>query len=515
MLPAWASLQSLPPEVRVPTPEPAAIIRQVQQVDEVLRVEWRFQEADAENQTALFTGGVVATYGPTTLYADELFVDSLNGRGHARGKVRIVDPEGILEAADLEFDWRAGTGTAREVRAEAYGMRLRIGRVEIGPKEWVGYDVYGTPCNGQPPSIAVSSPRVTLRTGVGGRATTPTFEFYGLKLGPAPTLGFSLDRRIDGFRWPSIGYRREDGVGVSWESGFFVDADDRTAVSGDFQAFQGTLPTFKVQVTNSLLPPTPDSGFLAPQTDLDERFTTGYMDTLYIRKPQREDNYFRQKRRTWSIASEWNRATSARLEDSERISKEWEGIVEQSGPMGPFGYLVQARFQSIRPDGETPFRQRGILAGTVHTGAVPVLPNVDLRLRLDGFGTTGSGREYGWVRALGGVTWEANPQLRLTAAYMHGWDAGTPQFGFDPLYSTSAIHLRADLYLGPLTFNVLAKRDLNQGDWYDHEFGVAWVAGCFEPFIQTRESPRQLQFGIRFRLDQFFNRIEQRNLERR
>ncbi|HRF59213.1 MAG TPA: hypothetical protein PLH94_04780 [Fimbriimonadaceae bacterium] len=486
---------------------------QVERVDEVLLVEWRSKKVDLANRTATFGGGIKATYGPTTLYADSLFVDSANRQGRAEGNVRLIDPDGTLEGSNLSFDWGKRTGSAENVAIEIDRIQILVKRLEIEPGRWTLIDAYGTPSLQKPREVAIRSRRIVLQPGRRGYAEHPTLEMFGRRILQYPARAtFSLDRRVSGFRLPAISFRRGNGFGMAWNSSTLLG--DQASLSAILGAFPGALPSYGLEFAWSGVEPTKATGLIAPRTDLGERFGESYLDSIAVPSVETEDEYLRNERRTLSAGSYWNQGTRGRIVDPSAISKRWEIAGEIGGPIGRGGGYVQVRGQSLRPGNADPFRERAVLYGSWTTGEFDFTNNLSARLRVDGAGYVGSGDSYTWLRTLTGVSYRPNPTVKVSAGYVQGFESGTPMFAFDPLFSTHAWHLRADFNFGNIQASVLGKYDVNRREWYDKEYGFSFIAGSFEPFVIWRQFPNDVRFGARLRIDALLGRLQKRKQER-
>jgi hypothetical protein len=120
---------------------------------------------------------------------------------------------------------------------------------------------------------------------------------------------------------------------------------------------------------------------------------------------------------------------------------------------------------------------------------------------------------FGWVRAFAGLYFEPTPLLRVAGGVVTSKSFGTPDFFFDQLTAERGFHLRADLNLGATQISYLTKYDTRL-KWYDREYIISQVAGCFEPFILYRQFPSDYRFGLRLRLDNFYDILQRRNFRR-
>lgn len=494
-------------------PDPIPVTQNVEKIDDTLIVEWRSKRVDLERKVAVFEGGIKATYGPTVLTADRLEVDMENKRGRADGDVRVVDPEGELRGSNLRFNWKERTGEAEDVFVQVGPMKLRVARILIEPDNWTLEQVAATPSRTRPPEFTLGSKKVVLRTGRSGRAENPTVDIFGKRILQIPTtLGFSLDRRVTGFRFPAISFRRGAGFGLAWNSSVLLN--DQTSFAVTSNLFPTSLPTYAAEVAWSHIPPTKSTGLISPRTELGERFGDSYLDTIATEDPAVEDDYLRDPRQTIAAGTYWNQSTRGRIEDSSSVSKRYELAAEVGGSLGPIGGYVQLRYQSIRPDGWSPFVDRLALTGSANLGSLRLAPGLDFRLRADFAGFFDGSGSFGWARGMASVVYQPVSRVRLAGGYVLGGQAGEPEFAFDRLYSDRGWHVRADLDLGSIKAGFLGKYDSRQGRWYDHEYGFSFAAGSFEPYILWRQFPGDVRIGFRIRGTDVFKKLQRRTIER-
>ncbi|MEW6439704.1 MAG: LPS assembly protein LptD [bacterium] len=83
---------------------------------------------DARTWTAVASGDVKISYEETTLNADEVFLDLEHEEAQARGRVRLLRGDDVLEADALTFRWKEETGT------------ISAGRLSFGE---TGYHIEG------------------------------------------------------------------------------------------------------------------------------------------------------------------------------------------------------------------------------------------------------------------------------------------------------------------------------------------------------------------------------------
>jgi hypothetical protein len=134
---------------------------------------------------------------------------------------------------------------------------------------------------------------------------------------------------------------------------------------------------------------------------------------------------------------------------------------------------------------------------------------------LDGTGVLSEASGFGWLRTAGYLVVKPDPKVSLAAGGLYTVETGTPHFLTDKLYSKRAFHLRGDVDLGSIRATSLVKYDIDRASWYDVEYGFAFAAGSFEPYLNYRQFPRELQFGVRLRVDEFLDLLTDRNVQRR
>ena len=208
----------------VPAIQDPATVLQREVLSDGLRIEWQKKHVSLDPQEVVFTGSVRATYGQTVLTCDQLIVHSEGDAsyGLASGSVILIDPDGTIMATKLKFYWKTGFGEAEGVDGEAHGFSLRADKAELTPKKWTLTNVYASPCHEQPPLFALRSPWVEVDGGLGGRADRPSLYFLGHRLVTLPKYSFSLRRRSQGIRLPSLSYDRQRGLELSWAYGVMI-----------------------------------------------------------------------------------------------------------------------------------------------------------------------------------------------------------------------------------------------------------------------------------------------------
>lgn len=496
---------------KLPGPAVEATIRQQQKLDGTLSVEYLEAEFDSATNIWTFRGGVTAKYGPTTLTAPSLVVDMTNARGFSEGGVEVSDPDGSLECETFEFAWREKTGLATGATIQFDQHHFQAKEVKVEPDVWELKDVRAAFTRTGESNVWLQASSLTIRPGIDGVARHAYLVVLGKKIGPIPRLSFQLRKRVKGLGFPSITNRRGVGFGVTWDAG--IALGDHGVANIFYEAFPRQTPAYGVGIAFSPLDPGSPNP-ISPTSDLGERFSDGWFNSITVARPDDEQRDLRNQRLSYGIGSFWNSGTVARNPDSSDVSKRIDLVYEVGGSSGGFGYVARSAIQSVRPDSTTPFRERAVASGTVSLPPIVLSEDLSFRTRLDLFGTGSKFGTYGFGRVETGVVYSPGRSFVLGAAYAAGSEAGRADFGYDRLVSTSALHLRADYSVGPYTLRYLAKYDTSTRLWYDREFELALVAGPFEPFLQVRQFPSETRLGVRFRIDNLRDRIQNRRQDR-
>lgn len=495
----WAAL-TVAAAVGGQAPEPT-----IEQIDDVLTIEWRRKSIRPADGAVIFSGGVVARYGVTRLHSDTLTLYQNEDRreGIAEGQVHLIDPDGTARADRLQFSWKDQTASGSRVQIEMNGMYVAADSVEIKPGEWVLLGAQAAPEAGNRPVFGLKSPRVVYRPGQSGRAYRASFSVFGNRLITLPSYDFGGKRATDGFRIPSISFN--NGWGVNWRSSMLVD--DRTRLGGGFRARKGDWPGAQAEVTRSFLPRNEPGTLRPPINDFAERFSYGYLDSLFVRRPADELELVGARRSSLTLATTYNQTMVARADDR-LYSKPFEAIWEEGRQVGGFGLLLNGRFQNIRDElGRRD--DRAVVFASALAPSQALGNGLSTHLRVDSSAFLGRDR-YQWTQAQAGLIFRPSPQLRMGAAYVLASQTGSPFLANDRLFAMRAFHGRVDVDFGATRVSLLSKYDFDRRKWYDNEIGFSQVAGPIEPFVVFREFPRTLSFGIRFRADEVFDRIQRR-----
>ena len=479
-----------------------------------LQVTGKVQEIDVVRQIAVYSEGVAAKFGPTMVFADRLEIHHADGDKYAvaRGNVRVEDPEGTLKAQSVVL-WYGPTkgpdgqiAAADHVEIDIGGVNAKAERAVLRPERWEFWNVEATPCDRPLPFFSLKSKKVVVVPGRSGTAYRPEIKVLGQRLGQIPTRQFSLDRRSPGLQFPSINYKAGSGLGISWESGKLLD--DQSLILAGFGSFPGDYPSYQASYARTFLPADVSNAKISARPDLTERFNWSYFDNIRVNTPSSSRSFAYKPRNSITAQTIWNTSSSARLE-REQFSKALEFTYEKGGPVGPFGVFWQARAHSIRR-GSEPFVERATAIATVQAPTLNLARGLTTDVRADFYGIAGERNVFGWARAQAGLVYHPIPQLTLGGAFITAGESGTPDFSADRLVSRHAVHLRADVNLGPTKLSYLAKWDFDRGAWYDKEYSISQVIGCLEPFLIRREFPSDYALGVRFRMDDFLGILQRR-----
>lgn len=479
-----------------------------------LQVTGKVQEIDPVRQIVTYSDGVAAKFGPTMLFADRLEVHRGETERYAiaRGNVRVEDPEGRFSANYVVFWYGPNKGpdgqlaVADHVQFELGGVAASAESAVIKVDQWVFLNVEATNCKRPIPFYLLRSKKIVVRPGKTGTVSTPKISLFGKPLLTLPTRQFSLDRRNPGLTIPTLAYRPDAGIGITWNSGFLLD--DRNLLLASVKSFDGERPSYAATFVRSFIPAELATTRIEARSDLNERFSWSYFDNINVELPTQSLKFTQQPRDAVTLKSDWNTGSSTRLE-REEFSKLLDVAYERSGPVGPLGVFGQVRMQTIRR-GDEKFLTRGALHATIQAPAVSLSKGLWTDLRLDIQGNLSKENAFGWARSHVGVVFQPVPQFTAGAAWITSAEHGNPDFVLDQLYSRHAFHFRWDINLGPTKISYLAKYDLNRKNWYDKEYSISQVVGCFEPYILRREFPRNYTVGVRLRTADFLSILERR-----
>lgn len=498
-----AIMHQLPPDLYRPAP---VEIGQIQQ--DGIRIEFRYHQTDLDNNTARFWGGIRAYYGPTVLECDELFVDSLDHRGYALGKVIVTDPEGTLQGDNLEFNWLERTGTAQNAKIDIGGVKLFAKRLDIEPGKWTAHQVQGTASKSKTPDLAFEAERLVIRPGQNGSATKPSLFVFGRKIGTIPNYSFSLGPVSTGIRLPVPSYKPGGNARLSW--GLSSEIDNRTSFSGKIRAFEERPARIQAELSR-VLGPVNELRRHQPRSDLGERFSDGWFDSSVVREPGEEFTLLSENSQVIALGSYYGVSTKARFgEGGGRLSKPIDAVFEATGDVKGIASLFQMRLQRVEVSGATNSVDRGVTSLVLRSDEIPLAPKTSLLLGTDASLYAGEHQVFGWARAMGYLLIRPNDRVRIGLGGTYGFDAGRAHFDFDRNPVNQSIHVRGDFTLGNIDLITLFKYDAQRGKWYDTEVAVTFIAGSLRPFVRYRQFPNELTFGATLRIDDFAKLLQRR-----
>lgn len=472
-----------------------------------------------EAKTATFTKGKVtfeqgvrATFGSEILTADTLTLYPQDEKGDATGHVVVTDPAGLLSADNLSFSWKPGEkgGAGQNAHLDLAGVMINAETFQSipgNPPAEVFTNVVGTSCaNEKTPLYTIHSPRVIFYPGKEGIIRHPTVYIYGHRIITLPTHTFTLDPRVKGIGLPGLAFGRGK-FGILWAPSKLID--DRTAFSMDIRSFRGEHFTADAYVSRSFLSADKATTLITPKSDLSERFTNSYFDSIRVLTPEVGEANNRSPRNDLSIGSSWNHG-STNDPTPDIYSKLIEGVYELGGPVGKYGYQASLRAQDIRLNND-PYHPRIVSQGTLGAPSYRLANKVFATGRIDTSTFLGS-TAFGWVRTEAGLYTTPTSWLTLSAGFAHGNEAGRALFPADRLLIRNEAIGRFDFNLGPRQFSLMFKRDYDRNEWY-REYMARQVVGCLEFFVVSRQFPRSYQLGVTLRIDQFLHILQSRKLD--
>lgn len=496
----------LAPIANVESPTRGSQQTTIEKIDQILTVEWRRKTILPRENKVIFSEGVVARYGPTVLYANTLTISQKEGdkRGIAEGAIRLEDPDGNLSADYLEFNWESKIGQAQNVVVDIDGLHIEARQADLKREEWVFTDVVAAPDGSKDPLVRVRTPSITYRPGQAGTARRPSLYLFGAKVITLPSYRFGAKRQEQVLSFPSISYSQ--GLGISWRTA--VPIDDRSRFNGSLRAKAGEGPGISAQVVRSFLPRNEPQGIISPISELNERFTYGYFDNVYVKSPAEERTLISARRGSAAVGLTVNELANGRL-NRDLYTKSIDVVFEQARPFGDFGFYSSLRYSDIREEG-------GTSENRIMASVTTLMPQLDFggglksHARVETNGYTGDRNQFGWIASQFGLVYEPFSTIRVGGTYFVASEFGKPTFVADRLFSKSGYHLRLDADFGTTQFSYLAKYDDNRKKWYDNEFSITQTIGSIMPFVSYREFPRSFTFGVKLRAEETLNRIAKR-----
>jgi hypothetical protein len=495
----------LPPAMPLEAPQAA----HVQKIDVDLTVYWHRQTITASPRALIFEDRVEADYAGTKLYCDKLtlYLEEGHKHGLAEGNVRLVDPDGTLDASRIFFDWVGRTGSGEDVAVHSHGVMMRAQHVIIQQKIWTAENIYATPCDGEgTPLFEIHAPRAVISPGGDATLFRPRIYVLGHHVFNMKQYQVSQTRRGAGQSLPSVSYSKSGGFSAGIQPNYQID--DQTLVASGFHVGQHQKPSRDILLSRSLLPVSTAPGGFIPRSDLDERFSFSYFENVYVKTPQQETAYLSGRRLSLSLGTTFNEGAAARR-NSTALTKPLEAVLEGAGAAHGLAIFGQVRAQRIQ-EVDGPAQNRTVGYVSIAAPPLTLVPGLYTDIRADAADFLNRGGSYGWAHFQAGLVARPSRALRIGAAWMNAAEWGEPAFESDRLFSMHSVHVRGDLLLGPTKLSVLSKYDLRGRRWFDNEFEISQAIRCVEPYFVYRQFPRGFSFGLRVRLDNLYEALRRR-----
>jgi hypothetical protein len=521
--------------------EVVAIVRSQIEIPPDLIVDSYDSKADFENGTIIFSGGVVARYGDSTLKTDTLILrngtdaEEKNpaisiGEGtdrrdigvheaYAIGKVELIDPQGTIEASDLWLSWNKITRKdPKAVLSRGKNIRLKLGSLALAaesaeqrPTGWMLTNLSGQSGRDLKTGYRFSARSMNIVPGKFGVAKQVKFTMLGLPVPTIPSFRFSLDRRSQGVKIPQISYRQREGVGAAWNGNFIVN--DRSQILSAINVFPRVLPSFNAYLATSKVKPEESfNNAFAPQNDFGERQISSYFESIYWTKPEDHIDFIRTKRNLVSAGSLINVGSFGRKSDFlENYSKALDVALERSGPMsGGSGFLYTLRGQTISRGGEAAYGRvsaNGSLVSPMwKSGRLSGLTRLDAGIRSGVANNLGTS---GWFGGESGVVYRPSEGFQFGVGLYGYQNIGTSRYLVDQFISDQGMVIRGDISGGATQISIMWRYDPTQG-WFDRQMRISQVVGGLEPVFIYRANPNEVQLGLRFRIDTALTLLQNR-----
>ena len=500
-------------------------------------------EADWLNGTVIYRGGVKAIYGVTVLTADVLIVrkgDPGNGvrsadpaieitegnqtvalkplEAVALGRVTVVDPDGTLNASDLWFTWNPivrSKNTEVIGRAESVDATLSTSHIKAKSVSVTGsglnfLNVSFWSGNWRTPLFKFEADSLLILPGEKGVARQMRLSLLGVQLPKIPKYTFSLDPRAEGLNLPTIGYRQDAGVGISWVGN--IPINNSSNLFAALTAFPSVQPTYTVSYSKSNVPDDQigrSQFFVSDQ--FGERSQFSFFESIYSKSMEGAFDRMKVRKNLFSVSSTFNYETIGRITDrTTNYSQPLEIGFENGGPAGNWAYLFQAKGARIVESGARSASRLALSASVfspiAKSGRLSSGARFDTLARLDPSSSGYFGLEAGF-------SYEAMNRLELSAGAYGYKSLGTPYFAGDNFLSNQGYVIRGD-WNGPSTgISLMFRYDPTKG-WFDREYRLSQVMGSVEPVLVYRAVPRQYVFGIKFRVQDISKMLQRRKLQR-
>ena len=504
---------------------------------EKLEINSSDSEADLVNGYVIYKGGIKATYGPTILTSDTLIVRqgkpgdpaveiNIDGKAislrpleaYAIGQVKIIDPDGTMQASNLWFTWdsaRRNLDSETVIRADNVAIHIESADITGATmaQSKAGIEVKGATFksgNWRTPLYEFEADNVLVVPGKKATAKGVHFSFLGIRLPAIPRFVISLDPRESGIQIPRIGYRQGAGLGVSWSGDYLVN--ESSDVSGSFAAYPKVQPTYGLTYAKSNVPPENAAINQFAITDqLGERSEFSHFSNIYVNSLDEAYTKMRIPKDLFSVGTSFNIETLGRVTDRKvNYTRPLEIGYEKGGPVGDWGYLLQAKASRIIEAGSLS-ANRLMLQANVFT-PIARSGNFVAATRFDGstrFDTNSSG----YLGAESGLSYHVWQDLCIGAGVYGYKNFGTNTFQADAFVSNQGYVVRGDLIGSATKLSLMYRYDPSLG-WFDREYRVSQIMGPIEPVLVFRESPRHYELGFIFRTDGIAKILRKRQFNR-
>ena len=170
---------------------------------------------DQVEQTYRARGAVRLQRGAFTLLADRVLYNFADDTAAAEGEVRLIDPEGTVDATRLEIDLESGLGLLTDARIVLHDQDYRIrGRTirRLGEQDYRIERGTFTTCDGEVPDWKFGARRLDVTVGGYARARHAFFYIRDIPVLYAPYFFYPVKtERESGFLIPRIGVSSRRG----------------------------------------------------------------------------------------------------------------------------------------------------------------------------------------------------------------------------------------------------------------------------------------------------------------
>lgn len=177
-----------------------------------------YTEYDRKGGRVLLKGSAVAVYGDMKLWAEAIEAELDSGRLYASGNVRFVRPGDDITGASLDYNYKLREGSMTKIVTWRGPNKVVAQKLDLYANKLVGYELYTTTCDRDPPHYRVQATLGTLYPGDKlilehaalkvGRKRIVSFPRYKVSLrnrqsqfyirpGYSNSRGFTLDSSYD------------------------------------------------------------------------------------------------------------------------------------------------------------------------------------------------------------------------------------------------------------------------------------------------------------------------------